>query len=430
MKFLKILFLTFFLANVAFADDVILKGKVLLTENKEFKENISVKAGTEVSVSPKTTIVFLGEVIMIGHKDKKIVINGNEESILRFVKSNALLNNVEIKGFHEVEFIESTVNITNSKFFKNKIGLKISRNSNANLDQNQFFDNELGMVVELKANAKIANSSFKNNGLAIIAGQQGTFELVKGNIIKNKQGIVLNQDGAGIVTNTIFEENEIGTYLYQNLNNVFNKNRFSKNKTAFLAEVYSSINISKSIFSDNDAALILTQYSSGKLRHNNFIKNKEAIILEKRSSPDIINNVFQENGVGIFCNFSSYPIITKNNFLNNTLHIKLGEFMSSDFERRVGSYMIQMKEVIDKKSRRSREFKENKVAILTGEVFSKHNYWDEKTLEEMKKKDNISTLYDGYDFNDVTYEGYGNEKYKIDKIIYKPFLTKPVMVEK
>ena len=39
----------------------------------------------------------------------------------------------------------------------------------------------------------------------------------------------------------------------------------------------------------------------------------------------------------------------------------------------------------------------------------------------------ISSLYDGYDMPQVTYEGFGDESYRLDKIIYMPVLdTGPV----
>ncbi|UCG39427.1 MAG: hypothetical protein JSV00_04150, partial [bacterium] len=56
------------------------------------------------------------------------------------------------------------------------------------------------------------------------------------------------------------------------------------------------------------------------------------------------------------------------------------------------------------------------------------NWWDARTLAEMETKGadaDISTLFDGHDLPEVTYEGFGEEVYRLDRIIYMPPRTGP-----
>jgi hypothetical protein len=152
--------------------------------------------------------------------------------------------------------------------------------------------------------------------------------------------------------------------------------------------------------------------------------------LNKKNVSQIKGNVVADSGIGIFCDFSSYPLIRGNFFYDNGTHLKLGKFQSSDWESRAGSKNIVLETASRQQSRNprlgqgSKEFPEA--------VDASENWWDEKTLKEMMAKGedaNISTLYDGHDLPEVTYEGFGEESYLLDKILYLPALeTEPETV--
>ena len=169
------------------------------------------------------------------------------------------------------------------------------------------------------------------------------------------------------------------------------------------------------------------QFSSPTIGDNVIREMEQAVHLNKKNLSQIKGNIVADSGIGIFCDFSSYPHIRDNLFSGNGVHLKLGKFQSSNWESRAGSKNFVMETAARQGSRNprlgqeSREFPE--AVDATG------NWWDEKTLREMTEKgadDDISTLYDGHDLPEVTYEGFGEESYRLDKILYLPALeTEP-----
>lgn len=408
----------------------VIEGEKNFSGNVELKGEYLIKAGAKVNLQSNTVVVFIGKVKFSGVAGRKVIIKGLPNSVIRFVQSEVEIRNAVISGLESIEFIESKVNIEGVQFKNNKVGIKVTRNSNAQFKSTILNNNEIGLAVELKSSCMVEDSKFEKNLAGVVLGQQGVCEIRKSNFNSNKTGIFVNRDGLLSLSGSKLNENERAVDIYQNIGSSITGNIFSKNQTAIFGEVFTQVNIEKNDFIENNTAVDFLQVVTGKIRNNIFKNNKTAILLEKKSSPDIRNNSFEENDVGVLCNFSSYPTITKNNFLKNKLHIKLGEFQSADFENRTGSRAIQLKEVVEKQSRRSAQFNEKQKAIYSGEVFAKNNYWDENTIKEFKTKENISTIYDGFDLKEVTYEGYGNEKYAIDIVNYKPYLTTPVKIAK
>lgn len=427
--FLLLLFL-FSLVNSTYAMGTVIEGEKSYSGNVELKGEYLIKQGTKISIQPGTILLFMGKVKFSGTGKGKITINGSNNSVIRFVQSEVELKNVEISGLEGIEFIESSAVIENTQLKNNKVSLKVNRNSNTTIKSSLFVSNEIGLAVELKSSCIVEESKFEKNEIGVVLGQQAGAEIIRSGFINNKSGIFVNRDGVLHVSSSKFINNHKGIDIYQNIGSKVIGNLFSKNKTAIFGEVFTQVDVEKNDFIENNAAIDFLQVVTGKIRNNIFRKNATAILLEKKSSPDIRYNSFEENEVGIFCNFSSYPVITRNNFLYNKLHIKLGEFQSADFENRTGSRAIQMKEVVEKQSRRSMQFNEKQKTIYSGEIFAKNNYWDENTLKEFQTKKNVSSIFDGYDLKEVTYEGYGSEKYAIDIVNYKPYLTAPNKITK
>jgi len=412
------------------SEKVIIEGKKNYQGLVEFKGNVVIVSGSEIALSENSILQFSGEIKFQGKKDKKVIIKGEHNALIRFINANVSIENIEVYGLDSLEFVESNGVIQRSIFNKNKVALKNTRNSNLIIENCTFTNNEIGIAIELKSISKVIKCNFEQNDASIVLAQQGKGEINNSTFSKNKLGVLLNRDGIGLVSLSRFKDNLKAIYMYQNIGSRILGNYFSKNKTAIYGEVYTNTEVVNNDFIENERAIDFLQYTNGKIRLNNFTKNSIAIFLEKKSSPDIRNNNFKENNIGVYCNFTSYPIITRNNFIDNSIHIKLGEYQSADFERKMGSEVIQMKEVVERQSKRAATINKNKVNIYSGEVFAKKNYWDEKTLKEMSTKENVSTIYDGYDLKEVSYEGYGDTKYKIDIVSYKPFLTKPVKFEK
>ena len=171
--------------------------------------------------------------------------------------------------------------------------------------------------------------------------------------------------------------------------------------------------------------IFANQFSSPIILDNRVQKMEEAVHLNKKNASRFEGNVLADSKVGMFIDFSSYPHIRDNLFTGNDLHIKLGKFQSSNWEARAGSKRMVMQTAAQAGSRNPRlaqgpeDFPEVVDAV--------DNWWDRKTVGEMKSEGEaaeISSLYDGNDMPQVTYEGFGEESYALDKILYWPVLEK------
>lgn len=428
MKLSITLIVCLLVSGIANAADGILEGKVKITGKKEYKGKWLVKPGTEIILEADAVCGFSGEVRFNGTKGKPITVKGNNGGVMLFEKCpDVTIKHLKLINTGGMEFSESAVNISKSSFSKNKVALKVSRSSTAVLENIVSTDNEIGIVSELKAHCVINNSTVSKNNVGIAVSQLGVVEVKGGVAAENMNGIVIHQDGAGRITGVKISKNDVGVVFHRNEGSIISGGVFSKNKIGIYGEVYSNLNLSDSVFSDNETGIKLIQFCGGKIRGNSFEKNGAAVYLEKKSSPDVRHNTFKGNKTAVFCDFSSYPIITLNNFTDNDYHVKLGIYQSADFENSAGSYMIQMQEVVSKQSRKTTDFKAKR---YVGEVFAKKNYWDEKTIAEMEKGDNVTAIYDGNDMDEVKYEGYGEDKYKVDKVVFRPYLKTPAGKEK
>ncbi|MCX7990495.1 MAG: hypothetical protein N2999_00460 [Proteobacteria bacterium] len=403
----------------------VLEGKVKIEGRKEFAEGALIKSGTEIIIEKDSELVFKGKVESQNIKKSEIKILGKENSKISFEQAGVNINYLSVENLGILEFIESNVNLKNVKIERAKVGLKVTKNTTGFIENLNIRDSEIGFVTELKAKVVVLNSTFNNNQTAFIADQAGVAEIKNSNFFKNNLAIGVNLDGGIRIFNSNIYENEAGITFVKHIGSIINENTFKNNKMAIYAEYMTNINIEKNQFLKNDTAVKFYQLVNGKIRGNNFSKNREALWIEKKSNPDIRYNTFTENKVGIFCDFSSYPTITLNNFLNNDLHIKLGIYQSADFENTTSSFLTQMQEMLTQQSKRLSP-KDQKRKRYVGEIFAKKNYWDEKTRKEIDTKENVSTIYDGYDMGEVSYEGFGDTKYKVDTVALKPYLTELV----
>lgn len=422
----SLLLMSVFLVINAYAESNYLEGKVVIDKNREFKDKWQIKEGTTIKIKEGVSCIFSGTVSINGKKDKPVVITGEKNAVLSFNKCPEVnIKYANISNLEMTEFNESSVRISNADLFNNKIALKFAKNSNGTISNSTIKNNQIGFISELKAKAGITGVSFVGNEKAVITSQGGIVELKNSELKKNQIGYYVNNEARNTLTKNQFIENEAALVLHQNSATEVTDNAFFKNKIALHAEVMSNVAIIGNKFVDNETGVNFIQYVGGIIRGNNFLNNKSALKLEKKCSPEVRNNTFKENENAVYCDFSSYPIITLNNFLDNKMHIKLGIYQSADFENRVGSLHLQVNEAMAQQTKRISDFNKQR-KFYVGEIYAKKNYWDEKTIKEMESKENISSIYDGFDLPETKYEGFGEGSYKLDIVVFKPFLKQPV----
>ena len=168
------------------------------------------------------------------------------------------------------------------------------------------------------------------------------------------------------------------------------------------------------------------QYGSPLLENNLFRGNQTALYNYRKSNPKVVRNQFEENQLALFCDFSSYPEVKQNNFVSNTMGVELGIYQSADWEKRSGSKAIMQREALARKSQNPLLAKAP--TEFRDAVDVSDNWWGEQNalLAEAGKDGNVAIFHDRRDQPKVTYEGYGPESYRLDRVHYTPWLELPV----
>jgi len=328
-----------------------------------------------------------------------------------------------------ISVLAARLEVTNTTISGSETAIHLVREAVAEIKGVRFTGNKVGLAAEMRSTGKLSGCLFKDNNVGLGIASGGT-PVVKGNRFKkNGLGVQVLQRYPGKIEGNIFEGNKVGIRLYQNgPDTVVERNRFEGNSdAAVLALSYTSPVIRNNYMTGGKYGIYANQFSSPLIEDNVIREMEQAVYLNKKNVSRIKGNVVADSGIGIFCDFSSYPFIRDNLFSGNGTHLKLGKFQSSDWESRAGSKNIVLETATRQQSRNPRlgqgpkEFPE--AVNATG------NGWDEKTLKEMTEKGgdaDISTLYDGHDLPEVTYEGFDEETYRLDKILYLPALeTEP-----
>ncbi|MDT8394996.1 MAG: right-handed parallel beta-helix repeat-containing protein [bacterium] len=414
--------------------EVILEGALVLEGDVMVNGGavLTILAGSVVRPRPGSGMTVQGQLRIQGEKGRPVVIVPSEgvqwKGITFLSGAEGTVTWVEIGGAGTaLSLIASRLSIDDAFVSGSKTAIHLVREASAQITDCQLKDNQIGVAVDMKSVGRVSGCLFEGNevGLGIASG--GVPEISGNRFVGNSLGIQVHQRYPGKIEGNLFRENKAGIRLYQNgPDTIVEKNRFVDNQDAsVLALSYTSPTIRNNFMSGGKYGIFVNQFSSPRILDNRIEKMEEAVHLNKKNASEFVGNVVADSKVGLFCDFSSYPRIRDNLFAGNDLHIKLGKFQSSNWEGRAGSKRLVMQAATRAGSRNPRlaegpeEFPE--AVDATG------NWWDKKTLREMKNKGEaveISTLYDGHDLDKVTYEGFGDESYTLDKVLYWPALEK------
>jgi parallel beta-helix repeat protein len=184
--------------------------------------------------------------------------------------------------------------------------------------------------------------------------------------------------------------------------------------------------IEDNTFVDNKMAIRNDQYGSPLVKHNLFRGNDTAIYNYRKSNPVVENNRIEKSGLALYCDYSSYPKVKNNNFIDNKMAVELGIFQSADWEKRSGSKPLMQKEAAARNSKntmlRQAPTRFSDIVDVSG------NWWGDAGTKMAGADDgeNLPFFHDRLDKEWVTYEGFGPDRYRIDLVVYKPLLSKPV----
>ena len=432
-------------AHPAFGQEAVperITGELVLTGQHLMEKSVTVvkegvlilEAGARLQVAPDAALTVHGTLRINGLEGKPVEISSADgtkwKGITMLTGAQGVINNGRISRAEKgISVLAARIEILGATISGSETAIHLVREAVAEIKGVRFTGNKVGLAAEMRSTGEISGCLFKDNnvGLGIASGATPA---VKGNrFVGNNLGVQVLQRYPGKIEGNIFEGNKVGVRLYQNgPDTIVEKNRFENNSdAAVLALSYTSPVIRNNYMTGGKYGIYANQFSSPLIVDNVIREMEQAVHLNKKNVSQLKGNVVADSGVGIFCDFSSYPLIRDNLFSGNGTHLKLGKFQSSDWESRAGSKNFVLETAARQRSRNPRlgqgpkEFPE--AVNATG------NWWDEKTLKEMTEKGgdaDISTLYDGHDLPEVTYEGFDEENYLLDKILYLPALeTEP-----
>jgi parallel beta-helix repeat protein len=398
------------------------------------KEGVLIlEKGSRIRAEEGATMTILGTLEVKGVKGEQVIIasvgEGKWKGINFLSGSSGTITGLDLSGATAgISIIAAKVDVSDSVISRNEKGIYLVREASASLDGIKFDGNRMGVAAEMKSTGTISRCTFRKNdiGIGVVSGARPVISMNR--FEENGFGIQAMQRFPESIRENLFENNDIAARLYQNgPDTVVERNIFVNNTTgAIMALSYSSPTIFNNRIEGGKYGILANQFSSPTIRNNVIIGLEEGVHLNKKNSSTITGNIFSDSAVGLFLDFSSYPIIRDNLFDENRTNIKLGKFQSSHWEASAGSKKFVMQTASKLGSRNPKlaqgpeQFPES--------VDATGNAWDEDTTAQMEKNGddaNISTLYDGHDLPEVTYEGFGEQKYRVDRILFEPWLEDP-----
>ncbi len=418
-----------------------IKGRTTWQGEVVLRQTVTVEKGAVLTIAPGTTVKPLAA-------EAKLVVHGSLQ-----VKGTPQANVVFAgpAGWQGIEFfqadpgsrleharfdkaqvaiggIEAGFALRNCTFRNCDAAVKLLREASPTIEECLFVGNTIGIDNEMKSSVTVRRNRFLEHKTTAILASHNSVGAIEGNTFeRNKQGIGLIQKYPDRVTGNRFVDNEVGIYCNQTQNTPQIKgNTFEKNKIALVNFSFAYPQVEENIFVGNETAIRNDQYGSPQVAHNLFRANKTALYNYRKSNPVVEQNLVEKNDLALFCDFSSYPRVKNNNFLGNRMGVELGIYQSADWEKRVGSKGIVQEAAAERQSQNPllaqapTEFRD--IVDVSG------NWWGDDTqrLAAAGKDANLPFFFDRKDKPKVVYEGYGQESYILDRIVYSPWLAAPV----
>ncbi len=418
-----------------------IQGSVRMSGNMDLTGTVTVEKegiliiekGSHINAGKDSAIIVFGKLEITGTVKERVIIKGRENTqwkgISFYSGSKGEITGSDILDAKTaLTILAADVSVGSSLIKGSKTGAYLANEAISEFNGVRFESNQVGIAAELKSRSQITGCTFVQNKVGIGVASGALPQIINNRFQENEFGIQVRQRFPGVIQGNVLVKNDVGIRLYQNgPDTVVEKNLFLENRqSAVVAESFSSPKIMNNRIKGGRFGIFASQFSSPVIRNNSLSRLEEAIHLNKKNVSVIRDNVLSRSDVGIFFDFSSYPVVKNNFFDRNSKHIKLGRFQSSHWEASAGSkkYIMANASRIGSRNPRLAESSDD----FPETIDATGNLWDKKTLREIDQKGpdaNISTLFDGYDLNEVTYEGFGDKKYRIDKVRYVPMLSDP-----
>jgi len=285
-----------------------------------------------------------------------------------------------------------------------------------------------GIRMQMKSSAEITDSRFEKHAVSAIVSSHGSRGSVTGCVFSsNEQAVGFQGKFPGRIRNNRFHDNRVGIFCNQSRNTPeISGNRFENHENALVNLSFSYPIVQRNSFLANGTAMRNDQFGSAGVFHNLFAQNGTAVHNNRKSNSELEKNIFRHNELALFCDYSSYPRVKDNNFIDNEMAVKLGTYQSADFEGREGSRGLVMRQAQQRRSR-------NPLLGQAPDAFSDRvdvsgNWWGDRTaiLEGAGEDGNLAFFHDRHDQPKVRYEGWGEEEFTLDRVVFAPWLEAPV----
>jgi len=433
------LFVSAFLVQVSARAEVkVWKGEVELSNRivVEKGDVLKVESGTVVKVKPGKDVglVVRGRLEILGEKDSPVSFEpvdgervGTWKGISIFESRGNVCNFAVIRGaLKGISLVSSSMMIKGSRFIGNGTGVEVNQKCDVSVLDSIFEGNVIGVSASLSGKVTIEGSRFSAmREVGVVVQNGGRAKVEKCTFTNGKKGVFALTSAPVEISNSRFSSLDSGVVFSQvGKKSKVSYCRFENNSRGLLSVQFTYAEISDSRFMNNKVGVEIREFSSPHITHCEFRGNETALYLFRKSNSLVDYNVFTSNRTAVFIDYSSYPGIFHNNFERNDVHVKLGKFQSGDWEKREGSRMISRGRAARRGSRNLGAFE---ITVeYPGRINAKGNFWGTDLGDLGGKKVNLEKIWDGMDFGPVTYEGYGDEKYKIDLVDYSEWEKEPI----
>lgn len=415
--------------NQRWEGEIVLKGAVQV----EGGAVLTIAPGTRIRPAKSDAAVSVqGVVNALGTAERPVVVTAPPGwRGFEFVdaRPGSAFEHVRFEGGETaISAIATSFSVNRCEFRKMGVAIKLLREARPKIVDTLFLENRIGIDNQMKSAPEIRRCRFIGHTETAIGATHSSSGAIENTLFeKNAQGIVLVQKYAGRIVGNTFRTNETAIFCNQTQNTPrIANNLFEGNENALVNLSFSYPSVESNRFLKNRTAIRNDQFGSPLVSRNLFRENGTALFNHRKSNPKVERNVIEGNGLALFCDFSSYPRVKENNFLGNRMGVKLGIYQSADFEKRTGSRGIMQKKAADRNTqnpllpRAPTEFRD--VVDVSG------NWWGKDTplLARAGRDGNLPLFHDRLDQPEVSYEGFGPTKYRLDRIVFAPWLVRAV----
>ncbi|WP_305046019.1 right-handed parallel beta-helix repeat-containing protein [Geoalkalibacter sp.] len=394
---------------------------------------LRVAAGTRIRVAdPAARLLVRGGLEIAGSAARPVVFVAPQDWLgLELLEPEApvVIRHARFSGAKSaVQALGARLRVEHSEFRGGGHGIELVRDSLADVTDCLFEGNEVGLEAQMKSRIQLQRSRFRKHvGSAFLAGHGSSGAIEDCRFEDNRQAIGLKGRFEGRIAGNRFTDNHTAIFCNQTQRSpLIRANHFEGGEIALANLSFSFPLVEDNRFLRNGTALRNDQFGSAQVRRNLFADNGTALWNNRKSDPLVENNIFKNNERALFCDYSSYPRVRRNNFSGNRLAVELGRFQSADFEKRMGSKGFALDQAQERRSQNP--LLARAPTEFTDLVDVRDNWWgaDTERLVAAGEEGVPDLFIDRHQLGRVRYEGWGEDSYLVDRVVFAPWLEQAV----